>query len=123
MYHYQTLANWAKNTELSTIHLDCITTVMLKILDGKCKMSDNEKLMLMDIYNVTKTRPGKLFGEETHDLINTALVFGLRNIKGRIHKARVEAEAKISKPVMKSFKAMMRDTLAALMQQARASAS
>lgn len=114
MYHYQGLTSWARNTELSTLHLDCITAVMLKILDGKCKMGDMEKLMLMDIYNVTKTRHGELFGDETHELINTALVFGMKNLRGKVHKARMAAEAAISKPVMTSFMAMMRDTLDSL---------
>ncbi len=37
---------WVREHPLSPIHVDCATAVMLKILDGKCKMDAEEKLVM-----------------------------------------------------------------------------
>lgn len=105
---------WAASATLSTEHLDCITAVMLKILDGKCKMVQEEKDALMAIYDVTKTHKGVLFDEMVYSLIETARQASDEEIKLLIHQFRLEAEAAIAKPVMKSFKKMMRKALSSL---------
>ena len=57
---------------LSPIHVDCATAVMLKILDGKCKMRAGEKVVMEQLYDQVKCFPGHLLGEEFHRLIGAA---------------------------------------------------
>ncbi|MEJ2141981.1 MAG: hypothetical protein P8Y24_06445 [Gammaproteobacteria bacterium] len=103
---------WARETEFSEIHADCTTTVVLKILDGKCKMLAGEKAAVLAIYDVVKQLPGKLFSRADYETISLA-----RNpqasgvIMDRIHQLRVYAESEIPKPVMKAYKAKFRDGL------------
>lgn len=105
-------AHWAQQTTLSNSDIDCVITVALKILDGKCKMGQVEKDSLMAIYDVVKYRPGELFDDHVHLCIEAAREAANVDIRNTIHELRVEAEADIPKPVMKSFKAMLRTALA-----------
>jgi len=104
-------SQWAQTAQLSVSDLDCITTVMLKILDGKCQMNEDQRHAYISIYNVTKVRPGSLLGDEVHQAIDTARQLNRQDIRDHIHQLRLEAEAAIPKPVMKSFKAMVREAL------------
>ena len=104
-------AQWAQTAQLSVSDLDCITTVMLKILDGKCQMNEEQRHAYISIYNMTKVRPGSLLGDEVHQAIDMARRFNRQDIRERIHQLRLEAEAVIPKPVMKSFKARVREGL------------
>lgn len=99
---------WAEAAALSPIELDCVTAVMLKILDGKCKMSSGEKTVMARIYAITKTRPGKLLGSDIHQLIAEAEEDAGEAMKMRIYEQRLYAETMISRPVMKGFKARLR---------------
>ena len=100
---------WVKDHPLSPIHVDCATTVMLKILDGKCKMDADEKVVMALLYDEVKHLPSSLLGEDIHALIATA-----RNsheddeIRELVYEKRVLAETMLSRPVMKGFKAMIR---------------
>ncbi|MFD2406831.1 hypothetical protein ACFSVK_15660 [Azorhizophilus paspali] len=53
------VARWAEAHPLSPIHVDCATAVMLKILDGKCKMKPTEKLVMALLYERVKHLPAK----------------------------------------------------------------
>jgi len=99
---------WAQNHPLSPEQLDCVTTVMLKILDGKCKMKLEEKHIMSLLYDQVKTQPGVLLTEEIHQLIATARKELTDDMKDFIYEKRVLAETAISRPVMKKFKAMIR---------------
>lgn len=94
---------------LSPQHVDCAIAVMLKILDGKCKMIEDEKIIMAALYERVKGDPSLRLGKTHHDLIAQAQKTGLsEEMRGRIYEQRLYAETMISRPVMKAFKAMLR---------------
>jgi hypothetical protein len=104
-------ALWAEEASLDPLQVDCVTTVMLKILDHKCKMSPEEQIALMAIYGVVKHRQGLLLNEEVHQAIHNAMHVSPNVMGERIHQLRQQAEAQIPKPVMKYFKRYLRESL------------
>lgn len=104
-------SEWAQRTVFAPIHLDCVTAIMLKILDAKCKMGAPEKSALTAVYDEIKLRPGQGLGEEVHDLIAAARQHKDAEVAARIHAWRERAEACIPKPVMKDFKQLLRTSL------------
>ncbi|HJV92949.1 MAG TPA: hypothetical protein VJ572_05685 [Azonexus sp.] len=103
------VASWVRAHPLTPIQVDCATAVMLKILDGKCKMAAAEKLVMEQLYDQVKALPGLGLGEETHRLIATARSLADDGLKNFIYEKRVLAETMITRPVMKGFKAMIRE--------------
>ena len=112
-------AQWAQETAFDATQVDCTITVVLKILDNKCKMLPGEKAAIMAIYDVVKPQAkqqtGKLFDAEALQAIEAAR-FAPNDtpsdtVLQMIHELRVYAEAHIPKPVMKRYKAMLRDGL------------
>jgi len=104
-----TIARWAVNREFSPLEVDCVTAVMLKIIDGKCKMSAQEKQVMAVVYDAVKHRAGELLDAGVHDLIAAARLAGNSSrYTETVYEQRVLAETMISRPVMKSFKAMLR---------------
>jgi len=101
---------WLTANPLSPIHVDCATTVMLKILDGKCKMKAAEKIVMQLLYDGVKSLPGQLLDASTHALIADARKSCDEAMKSIIYEQRLLAETAISRPVMKAFKAMIRQT-------------
>jgi hypothetical protein len=104
-------ALWATNTRFEPAHLDCVTAIMLKILDGKCKMGAAEKAALTAVYDVVSERPGRGLGNEVHALIAQARQGENPTLATAIHAWRVRAETEIPKPVMKGFKQLLRTSL------------
>lgn len=104
----QRVADWVEVHPLSPSDIDCATAVMLKILDGKCKMSTVDKLVMAQLYDAVKGRPGLRLGDAIHGLIATARPAASEALKDFIYEQRVLAETAISRPVMKAFKAMIR---------------
>lgn len=102
---------WAQQTSFDSAQVDCTTAVVLKILDNKCKMLPGEKAAILCIYDVVKSRPGRLFDESTHRLITKARTEVDDSLLEQIHTLRLHAEASIPKPVMKAYKAILRDGL------------
>lgn len=102
------VARWVLAHPLVPVHVDCATAVMLKILDGKCKMGAGEKVIMEQLYDQVKGRPGRGLGEDTHRLIATARSMNDEGLKNFIYEKRVLAESMITRPVMKGFKAMIR---------------
>lgn len=100
---------WAMHSSFDPIHIDCVTAIMLKILDAKCRMGEEEKAALAAVYDVVKTRPGQDLGYAVHALIAQARA-GIAVVDA-IHAWRLRAEAIIPKGVMKGFKAMLRADL------------
>lgn len=103
------IAFWLLTHPLSPAHVDCATAVMLKILDGKCKMKGEERMVMAGLYAQVKTRPGLNLGEDVHLLIAAAGNEADEAMKMYIYETRVLAETVISRPVMKGFKAMLRE--------------
>lgn len=104
-------AAWARDQVFTTTEIDCTTTVVLKILDGKCKMLPGEKAAIMEIYDVVNAGEGELFSPNDLQVIYMARNIPAQVIMQRIHELRVYAESKIPKPVMKQYKARLRDGL------------
>jgi hypothetical protein len=103
------LGRWLAANPLSPAHVDCATAVMLKILDGKCKMADAEKAVMARLYDCVKHHPGQVLGTTEHDLIRRARAQHDPALRELIYEKRVLAETMISRPVMKGFKAMLRE--------------
>jgi hypothetical protein len=101
-------ARWAEQYLTDPVHIDCTTTVMLKILDGKCKMNEDDKTVIAILYDVVKHRPGKQFGEDYHALIEQARVGMDEAMVMFIYEKRLLAETMLSRPVMKAYKAWLR---------------
>lgn len=99
---------WLATHVLHPIHVDCATTVMLKILDGKCKMPDNEKRVMEWLYDQVRLRPGQVLAPSLHALIESARATRDDHMKMLVYEQRLLAETTLSRPVMKSFKAMIR---------------
>jgi hypothetical protein len=104
-------AQWALNTRFEPAHLDCVTAIMLKILDGKCKMGEAEKAALTAVYDAAMNRPGQSLGDDVHALIAQARQGTNHALDEAIHAWRVRAETQIPKPVMKGFKQLLRTSL------------
>ncbi|UCV17522.1 hypothetical protein [Ferribacterium limneticum] len=102
------VAGWVQAHPLSPSDVDCATTVMLKIIDGKCKMGSVDKIVMEALYDAVKDRPGQRFGDEFHALIAEARRESSEALKNFIYEKRVLAETELSRPVMKAFKAMIR---------------
>lgn len=100
-------ARWARETAFVPIQLDCLAAIMLKVLDGKCKMSAQDKTAITAVYEVVRDRPGLLLEAAVHDLIAAARNGMDAELAARIHDWRVRAEGLIAKPVMKDFKALL----------------
>ena len=103
------VAGWVQTHRLSPSDVDCATTVMLKILDGKCKMGSVDKIVMEALYDAVKDRPGQRFGDEFHALIADARHESSEALKNFIYEKRVLAETALSRPVMKAFKSMIRE--------------
>ena len=115
------VANWCEKHPLAPIHVDCATTVMLKILDGKCKMKAEEKIIMALLYEQVKHLPGELFDKDFHELIDVARNNLTESMKEVIYEKRLLAETMLSRPVMKAFKAMIRQNGLFQVQQGAAS--
>ena len=105
------VTQWAMEMTFDATQVDCTTTVVLKILDNKCKMLPGEMAAVMCIYDVVKLQPGKLFDDAAHATISQARTQPDEVTKTLIHELRIYAEANIPKPVMKAYKAVLRDGL------------
>jgi len=115
--HAEFVRAWAAKHDFDPVEIDCATAVMLKILDGKCKMSEPGKRTMALLYDCVKSRPGASLGETEHAMIAEALAVISNDgaddriedeVRMHIYERRVLAELVISRPVMKAFKAMLR---------------
>ena len=104
-------AQWALQVGFNPEQADCTTAVVLKILDNKCKMLPGEKLAVMAIYDAVREMASPLFDSAVHDAIGAARLQPGPGTLDSIHMLRVHAEAAIPKPVMKQYKAFLRDGL------------
>jgi len=102
------VAAWVAARPLTPSDVDCAITVMLKILDGKCKMAPDEKRVMACLYEATRGLPSSRFGEAEHALIDEGRLREDDAFKLHIYERRVLAESMLSRPVMKAFKAMIR---------------
>lgn len=108
MKRFNKIVDWVEEYPLGPVEVDCATAVMLKILDGKCKMTADEKHVMAHLYRAVKHQSGVKLGEDMHRLIAEAEQHGDRKMRDAIYETRVLAETMISRPVMKAFKAKIR---------------
>lgn len=107
---------WVAAHPLQPAEIDCATAVMLKILDGKCKMSPLEKEVMAALYDALAPcragQAGLRLGAPIHALIAGARAMAAaerdETLRNTLYEHRVLAESAISRPVMKAFKAMIR---------------
>lgn len=104
-------AEWAIETGFNAMQVDCTTAVVLKILDNKCKMSQGEMAAILAIYDVVHQTYPPMLGEAVHEAIRAMRTEATDEARACIHQLRVRAEVSIPKPVMKSYKAFLRDGL------------
>lgn len=105
------IADWLQRNMLTPDQIDCITAIVLKVLDAKCKMDAEKQAGIMSVYAYTRLTSGALFHREVHEVIDQAIHFADEETMQQIHMYRKVAEASIPKAVMKSFKAFLRETL------------
>ena len=105
---YESVTAWATQRVFDPIHIDCATTLMLKILDGKCKMNEEEKQVIAVIYDAVKHTSGSLLESRVHQLIALARIELSEQIIEKVYEQRLYAEQMLSRPVMKAYKAMLR---------------
>jgi hypothetical protein len=103
------LSRWAAAHPPEPIHVDCATAVMIKILDGKCKMSVQEQSVMALLYDTVKVLPDLLSDPELHQHIADARRCLDDAGRNAIDEKRVLAGTVISRPVMKDFKSMIRE--------------
>jgi hypothetical protein len=110
----QHVRHWLAGQHFTADDRDCTITVMLKILDGKCKMSETDKVVMAALYDALgdadRDLPGQRFGTAEHALIATARQQPADDaLRLHIYEQRVLAETTLSRPVMKAYKAMLRE--------------
>lgn len=104
-------AQWALEVGFNAEQMDCTTAVVLKILDNKCKMLPGEKAAVLSIYDTLRQLHVQLFGKAVHEAIQAMRLSPSEEVVAAIHQFRVQAEASIPKPMMKSYKTLLRDAL------------
>ena len=104
------IATWASSNIVEPLDIDCVITLMLKILDGKCKMSDADQQVASQLYDAVGQRPVcRLDAARCHALIAEARRYCDDDLKMRIYEQRLLAETMLSRPLMKAFKARLRE--------------
>ena len=101
---YNAIEQWAANTHFNLQQVDCLIAIMLKILDGKCKMDEVTQYSVQIIYSQAHQQRSHLFDPAIHTLIEQSLEDMDRLMAKRVHQLRLFAESAIPKPVMKGFK-------------------
>lgn len=104
------ITDWLTRHPLTPMEVDCVTAVMLKILDGKCKMEGDSRQAMIRLYDVVKGLPGACLEAEMHATIARFRAQPDETLGERIHQYRVLAESKIPRPTMKGFKARLRES-------------
>ncbi len=98
------LKAWAEQQRFDAQTLDCLTAVMLKIVDEKCQMNAETQQLFIDIYRAVQKKDSLIFDLAIHPFIEQVLdepdALALRHA----HELRLFAESAIEKPVMKAFK-------------------
>ncbi|WP_316368559.1 hypothetical protein [Candidatus Thiodiazotropha sp. CDECU1] len=104
-------AVWAEAISLDPLQVDCVTTIMLTILDNQCEMGLEEQIALMAIYSVVKHRDGVVLEKAVHQAIERAQVSYDQQITDEIHELRLHAERAIPRQIMRYFKRFLHDSL------------
>ena len=103
------LRAWAESGRCTPQDRDCTTAVVLKVLDHKCQMDDASQALVVALYDRILHMPGELFADDVDALIARFRGAGEgARPEEDIHQARLDAEARLPKPVMKAYKQRLR---------------
>ena len=94
---------WLSCNTLSQVEVDCAIAVMLKIIDGKCKMASGEKRVMTALYDAVKSRTHTLLNPSVHGLIAISRDCADETLQLRVYEQRVLAETMISRATMKNI--------------------
>lgn len=109
MKNVEQVFEWVAGHPLQPQYIDCAIAVMLKILDGKCKMNAEEKQVMRHLYCAVKHHRSDRLDPNLHRLIESAERHADEALREQIYELRVLAETVISRPVMKGFKRWIRE--------------
>ncbi|MCU7925364.1 MAG: hypothetical protein KZQ97_02850 [Candidatus Thiodiazotropha sp. (ex Dulcina madagascariensis)] len=104
-------AVWAETVSLDPLQVDCVTAVMLTILDNQCKMGLEEQIALMAVYSVVRCRGGLIFDQAVHQTIERAQALNDHQMTDKIHELHLFAENAIPRQVMRYFMRFLRESL------------
>ena len=104
-------AAWAEAITLDPLQVDCVTTIMLSILDNQCKLGLEEQIALMAVYSVVKHRNGVVLDRTVHQAIERAQQSGDQQTRNEIHELRLYAERAIPSLIMHHFKRFLHESL------------
>jgi hypothetical protein len=103
-------AVWAEAISLDPLQVDCVTTIMLSILDNQCDMGLEEQVSLIAIYGVMKHRDGVVLEKAVHQVIERAQDSNDQQTIDEIHALRLYAERVIPRQVMYYFKRLLHES-------------
>lgn len=87
----------------------CVVTIMLKVLDGKCKMHEADKHFTTALYDAL-LQSGQIASDSRTQVLIAAARNGMsESLRMQIYEARLLAETRLGRPVMKAFKARLRE--------------
>lgn len=104
----QKMAVFKEGLDLNQQDFDCIVTLMLKILDGKCKMKEDDKIVIKSLYRCVVCTGQYTLNADLQKLIERSQHLLDEKTKLEIYEKRVLAETMISRPTMKAFKGRIR---------------
>jgi hypothetical protein len=104
-------AVWAEAISLDPLQVDCVTAIMLSILDNQCEMGLEEQISLMAIYGVVKHRDGLILDQGVHQVIERAQGSNDQQLTDEIHELYLHAERAIPQQVMRYFKRFLNESL------------
>ena len=108
---YQVIAEWAAQTEFNLQQVHCLIAIMLKILDGKCRMDAETQYCVQIIYRNAHRGRSHLFSTDIHRFIEQTLQQADSLSLGFVRELRLYAESAIAKTRMKRFKQYLWDNM------------
>ncbi|MES9990745.1 MAG: hypothetical protein ABW098_02255 [Candidatus Thiodiazotropha sp.] len=103
-------AVWADTISLDPLQVDCVTSLMLSILDNQCEMGLEEQVAVMAVYSVVKHRNGAALEKGVHQAIERAQHLSDQYSTDEIHRLRLRAERLIPRQFMCHFKRFLHDS-------------
>lgn len=105
---------WAQHHEFTQQQLEYATILQLKILDCKCQMSPDDQRLFSQVYLGMKYKTISPFQLEVHTLIDEATgdtLAAKEQYEKAVHHYRKHYESTMQRPVMKAYKAYVREAL------------
>ncbi|MEW8586934.1 MAG: hypothetical protein AB2531_14325 [Candidatus Thiodiazotropha sp.] len=103
-------AVWADTITLDPLQVDCVTALMLSILDNQCEMGLEEQIAVMAVCSVVKHRNGIALEKDVHQAIERAQLLSDQQTTDEIHQHRLQAERVIPKQIRCHFKRFLHDS-------------